>query len=190
MAKAKRASSGSKGRHVALLRGINVGGKHSVPMPALAKVFERAGCTAVETYIQSGNVVFGAPEGDLAELAAALPKSMEKAFGFSIPLVVRSAAEIAKVEAANPFLRAGADPSTLHVAFLRDVPTKAAVAALDPSRSPGDELAVVRADVFLRLPHGVARTKLTNAWLDSKLGTVSTVRNWRTVLTLVEMSRG
>lgn len=177
-------------RHLALLRGINVGGKRSVPMPALKKVFEKAGCTNVETYIQSGNVVFGAPVASLAKLAEVLPKQMESAFGFPMPVVLRSASELAKVPTANPFLRAGVAPESLHVAFLRDVPTKAAVATLDPARSPGDTFAVVRADVFLHLPNGVARTKLTNAWLDSKLATVSTVRNWRTVLTLVEMSRG
>lgn len=176
-------------RHVALLRGINVGGKRSVPMPALKSVFEKAGCTNVETYIQSGNVVFGAPVASLAKLADVLPKQMEKAFGFPMPVVLRSAADFAKVPTANPFLRAGAAPESLHVAFLRDAPTKAAVAALDPARSPGDRFAVVRADVFLELPNGVAKTKLSNAWLDSKLGTVSTVRNWRTVLTLVELSR-
>lgn len=176
-------------RHVALLRGINVGGKRSVPMPALKKLFEKAGCTDVDTYIQSGNVVFGAPVASLAKLAEVLPKQMEKAFGFPMPVVLRSAGDLAKVVSANPFLRPGVAPESLHVAFLRDVPTKAAVAALDPARSPGDSFAVVKGDVFLHLPNGVAKTKLSNAWLDSKLGTVSTVRNWRTVLTLVEMSR-
>jgi uncharacterized protein (DUF1697 family) len=72
--------------------------------------------------------------------------------------------------------------------FLADAPARAAVAGLDSRRSPPDEFAVVGREIYLRLPHGVARTKLTNAWFDSRLATTSTMRNWRTVLKLVELA--
>jgi uncharacterized protein (DUF1697 family) len=72
--------------------------------------------------------------------------------------------------------------------FLADVPTSIRASALDPERSPPDEFVVQGREVFLRLPNGVARSQLTNAYFDSKLGTVSTLRNWRTVLTLLELA--
>lgn len=175
-------------RHVGLLRGINVGGKHRVPMKELRALFERNGCADVETYIQSGNVVFRAPPAALAKLALSLPLAMEKTFGFPIPLVLRSADAMNRIVSANPFLAAGHPSDTLHVIFLRDLPDDLAARGLDPERSPGDEFTILGQDVFVRCPNGVAKTKLTNAWLDSKLKTISTGRNWRTVMTLLELA--
>ena len=170
--------------HVALLRGINVGGKNLVPMAALTEMFVKAGCEGVRTYIQSGNVVFAAAAGDAAKLPGLISKRIEKRLGLRVPVVLRTAAELRRVVNGNPF--AGSE-DVLHVAFLADEPTKAQVAALDPERSPGDSFLVRGREVYMHCPNGMARTKLTNAYFDSKLGTVSTARNWRTVLKLVEM---
>jgi uncharacterized protein (DUF1697 family) len=90
----------------------------------------------------------------------------------------------------NPFSTQGADPNTLHVAFLADVPRATSVAALDHGRSSPDEFVVRGREIFLRLPNGVARTRLTNAYFDAKLATISTMRNWRTVMKLVEWASG
>jgi uncharacterized protein (DUF1697 family) len=177
-------------RHVALLRGINVGGKHRVPMADLRALFEENGCRDVETFIQSGNVVFAATESALPKLARTLPMAMEKKFGFPIPLVLRTAKELAAVTKTNPYLaKSGPESNALHVVFLRDLPEKAAIAAMDPNRSPGDEFTILGRDVFVNCPKGVGQTKLTNAWFDSKLKTISTGRNWRTVLALLELSQ-
>ena len=88
---------------------------------------------------------------------------------------------------ANPFLETGAEPKTLHVAFLADQPSAAQVATLDPRRSPPDEFVARGCEIYLRLPSGVARTRLTNAYFDSKLATVATIRGLRTVETLLEL---
>jgi len=175
-------------RHVALLRGINVGGKNKLPMTTLANLFTVEGATDVTTFIQSGNVVFDAPKKLADTLAGRIERRIEKELSLRVPVVLRSAVEIAAVVARNPFLAAGHDPDALHVMFLAAQPTPAQARALDPSRSPGDELALVGRDLYLRLPNGVARTKLTNAYVDKALATVSTVRNWRTVLKLVELA--
>jgi uncharacterized protein (DUF1697 family) len=161
------------GKHIALLRGINVGGKNPLPMKKLVKMFEKAGCTDVKTYIQSGNVVFESKNPN--RIAAVL----------KMPVVLRTAEELARVVTKNPWPKS---VDILHVAFLADEPKKATVDALDPKRSPGDEWIVTGRDMYLRLPNGVGKTKITNAWLDAKLETTSTLRNWRTVLKLVEMS--
>jgi uncharacterized protein (DUF1697 family) len=174
-------------RHVALLRGINVGGKNMLPMKELAAMFAKAGCADVTTYIQSGNVVFCAEDKVVEGLGAGIAKQVEARFGIRVPVVLRAAVEIDAVLRANPFLKAGPSEETLHVCFLADRPGKDLVAGLDAGRSTPDAFAVVGREIYMQLVNGMARTKLTNAYFDSKLKTVSTMRNWRTVLKLAEM---
>jgi len=171
--------------YVALLRGINVGGKNKLPMKDLAALFAAVGCADVQTYIQSGNVLFRTPKAP-ATLRAAIERAVMGRFGFRVPVVLRTAGELRDVANKNPFLAAGAGIETLHVSFLAELPAASRVAVLDPNRSSPDEFAVRGRDVYLHLPHGVAKTKLTNAYFDATLGTVSTVRNWRTVLALLD----
>jgi uncharacterized protein (DUF1697 family) len=178
------------GLYVALLRGINVGGKNKLPMKDLSAMFALAGCADVKTYIQSGNVVCKASAAVAEKLPAFITAAIKKSVGHDIPIVLRTAEELASAAHKNPFLAAGAAPETLHVMFLKDEPTHAAVAALDAACSPGDEFIVRGKEIYLRLPNGVAKTKLSNAYFDRALGTTSTMRNWRTVLELVSMSEG
>ena len=172
--------------HIALLRGINVGGKNKLPMEGLRAIFKAQGCASVRTYIQSGNVVFENPEA--TNLAERISKAITERFGYSVPVVLRTAAEFNQAAANNPFLRRGADPKALHVGFLSTAPPSEAVQALDPNRSPPDEFVVLGREIYLHCPNGVARSKLTNAWFDSKLGVVSTMRNWNTVTKLLALA--
>jgi len=176
--------------HVALLRGVNVGGKRRLPMQDLAEMFRDAGCADVRTYIQSGNVVFAASATLARRVPAAVGAAIKRRFGFDPPIVMRTSAEFADVVRRNPFLKAGADPATLHVAFLRDRPSKAQIGALGPDMSPPDEFQVNEREIYLRCPNGVGRSKLTAAYFDTRLKTVSTARNWRTVLALLDMAGG
>jgi uncharacterized protein (DUF1697 family) len=174
------------GVHVALLRGINLG-KRRMPMKDLAAMFSDAGCRDVQVYIQSGNVVFAAGRPLAARIPRVIAAAIADRFGFDSPVVTRTAADMAKIVRANPFLSV-ADPDRLGVAFLADRPTAARVASLDAGRSPPDEFTVVGRDIYMHLPNGFARTKLTNAYFDARLATISTARNWRTVLKLLEMT--
>ena len=174
-------------KHVALLRGINVGGKNMLPMKELAAMFGKAGCGDVVTYIQSGNVVFRASDKVVTGLGGRIAKQVEAQFGIRVPVVLRSAAEIDAVIRRNPFLKTGASEEMLYVCFLADEPGKELVAGLDAGRSSPDVFDLVRREIYMQLVNGMARTKLTNAYFDSKLKTVSTMRNWRTVLKLAEM---
>jgi uncharacterized protein (DUF1697 family) len=176
---------------VALLRGINVGGKNRLPMKDLVALFERAGARNVQHYIQSGNVVFGAADGD--RIAESVRRGIEDLHCLKVPLVLRTAPEMRAVLRANPFLdgpNAEADPRLLHVAFLADKPAKERASLLDPQRSPPDAFVLNGRDLYLRLPNGAARSKLTNAYFDTTLQTTSTMRNWATVERLVEMTGG
>lgn len=173
--------------HVALLRGINVGGRNKLPMKTLAAMFTAAGAESVRTYIQSGNVLFDAPAKRAGQIAPAVVAAIRSQFGYETPVIIRTATELAAVIAGNPFLKSG-DEAALHVGFLEAAPTPAGVKLLDLDRSPGDSFRVIGREIFLHLPNGVARTKLTNAWFDSRLRTVSTIRNWRTILKLAELA--
>ena len=171
--------------YLALLRGINVGGKAKLPMKELSAIFTAAGATTVSTFIQSGNVIFEAAEP--AQVVAAVTAEIARVFGYPGRIVLRSVAELKAAYKANPFAKADAPLETLHVYFLADLPDPAAVKALDPDRSPGDSFVVRSREIYLHLPNGMARTKLTNAYFDAKLKTVSTARNWNTVGKLVAL---
>ncbi|MEJ2292973.1 MAG: DUF1697 domain-containing protein [Deinococcales bacterium] len=166
---------------VALLRGINVGGKRKVAMAELVALFEELGARETRTYLQSGNVVFRADAAVAGALPAAVERACESRFGFAVPALLRSAGELQAVLTGNPFHRPGADEKQLHVVFLTEEPEANAVAALDPNRSSPDAFAVRGREIYLRLPNGMARTRLTNDYFDRALATTSTVRNWRTV---------
>jgi uncharacterized protein (DUF1697 family) len=186
----RRAAEGRTFGWAAFLRGVNVGGRHKVPMRELAAFFAELGAREVRTYIQSGNVVFRAEEAVARELAAGFEPRAEVRFGFPVPVVVRSELELRAVLAGNPFLAAGAEEKALHVLFLASEPDPAAVAGLDPERSAPDAFAVRGREIYLHLPNGVARTRLTNAYFDRALGTTSTGRNWRTVGAVAAMIEG
>ncbi len=173
--------------YVALLRGLNVGGRNKLPMRELNAMFVGMGCDDVRTYIQSGNVVFRASQELADGLPALVSAEIAASRGFQIPVVLRTASEFNRIVRDNRFLTAGADPTKLHVGFLADTPDPAHVARLDPDRSPPDVFEVQGREVYLHFPAGVARSKLDNAYFDRTLHTVCTIRNWRTVCRLNEM---
>ncbi|MDP6580142.1 MAG: DUF1697 domain-containing protein [Vicinamibacterales bacterium] len=173
--------------HIALLRGINVGGRNRLSMADLVRLFEEAGAKRVRTYIQSGNVVFDALSARAGRLAATVSAAIAAQIGPEVPIVTRTAADLARIVDASPFARAGTDLKLLHVGFLAACPAATAIAALDPDRSPPDEFALRNRELYLRCPNGMARTKLTSAYFDATLKTVTTIRNWRTTLKLLEM---
>lgn len=175
---------------IALLRGINVGGKNRLPMADLRQIFEEAGCTDVRTYIQSGNVVYEAPSGVDLPIDRIIAGAIEERLGLRVPVVLVGAEQFAAVVAGNPYVAQGYDPKTLYVAFLAGRVDDERLAALDPDRSPPDTFVAFPRHIYLHMPNGVARTKLTSAYLDGTLGTISTARNWRTVSKLLEMTRG
>ncbi len=159
-------------------------------MDELRELFVAAGCRDVRTYIQSGNVIFRADPAVVALLPGVVTAHIAERFGYRIPVIVRTAAQLDDVMQHNPFVAEGADMDTLHVFFLADPPHPRNVADLDPDRSPPDAFVVRGQDIYLRLPHGMARTKLTNAYFDAKLATTSTGRNWRTATALLALMHG
>lgn len=174
--------------YIALLRGINVGGHHKVPMADLRDAVEAFGAEDVSTYIQSGNVIFRS-DVPAAELGAALTDLLTARFGFPIPVVIRTAAELAGVADTNPLAHLDVEEKFRHVVFLAEEPDNAAVAAFDVSVYAPDELVVRGRDIYLAYPNGSARSKLTADVIQRALGSTATARNWRTVRKLLELVR-
>ena len=170
-------------RFVALLRGVNVGGKNKLAMSELRTLVESLGYTDVRTFIQSGNVLFSTDE---TVVAPDLQRSIEARFGLAIAVVLRSAAELELVVGADPFPEA--ERARVHVGFMTARPPAEAVAALDHARFLPEEFIVSGRELYLHLPSGMARTKLP-AYLGRALGVPTTLRNWNTVTKLLELAR-
>lgn len=174
--------------HVALLRGINVGGRNKLRMHDLRALFEELGCGDVASYIQSGNVVFTLAAAKAKTLAGRVSERIREDFDLKVPVVLRKAAQVRAAFDADPFLARGSDENHLHISFLADRPTAARARALDPDRSPPDRFELVGRELYLCCPNGLARTKLTSDWIDRGLATVSTTRNRRTVAAILELA--
>lgn len=174
---------------VALLRGINVGGKNKIPMAELKSSVSTLGLEDVVTYIQSGNLVFRAPARDAPDLAARIEKAVAKDSGVSITVLLRTPSELEAIAGGNPFLSGKVDPSRLHVVFLSAPPTADAVDQLDPKRSAPDEFSVRGSEIYLHLPNGAGRSKLTIDYFEKRLGVRATARNWKTLTKLIELTQ-
>jgi uncharacterized protein (DUF1697 family) len=173
--------------YVALLRGINVGGKAMVPMAVLRETCASVGCDDVVTYIQSGNVVLRSPlRAD--KLQAALEAAIAARFGIEPAVMIRTAEELAAVVAGNPYT--GDDEKHLHVGFLHAAPDGATEQCLRAIDCDPEQVTVVGRELYLRLPNGMGRAALPVKMERCLRPTPVTVRNWRTVTKLVELSTG
>jgi uncharacterized protein (DUF1697 family) len=175
--------------YVAMLRGINVGGRKIVKMEKLRTSFEALGFRRVRTYVQSGNVIFETSRGNSTSLSKEIGKRILTDHGFSVPLVLRTSGEMKQIVRDNPFLKErGIDDSKLHVTFLSALPAKAALGKLDSLNGNPDQFRIKDHEVYLYCSNGYGRTKLSNSAFEKLLSVDATTRNWKTVNTLVKIS--
>jgi len=174
-----------------MIRGINVSGQKSIKMADLREECAATDMANVRTYIQSGNLVFNSALRSSGKVAGVIEGLIKKRFGHSVAVLVRTVPELDTVARSNPHLKkTGVDPRHLYVTFLNDKPSKQATAELREFKSGRDELQVVEREVFGWFPDGYGRSKLNNNFIEKTLKTPATTRNWRTVLTLLDMAHG
>ncbi|HEV2119280.1 MAG TPA: DUF1697 domain-containing protein [Candidatus Bathyarchaeia archaeon] len=175
--------------YVALLRGINVGGQKIVDMEKLRSSFEALGYRHVRSYLQSGNVIFEAAKTSADDLSKIIRKKILSDVGFPVSVIVRTANELKKIAAHNPFLsEKSVDHSKLHVTFSAELPAEGAVGKLDSLGAFPDRFLVKGREIYLYCPNGYGRTKLSNNAIEKVLSVKATTRNWNTVGALVTIS--
>jgi uncharacterized protein (DUF1697 family) len=173
--------------YVAMLRGVNVGG-NSLKMEWLRQACEGMGWQDVRTYVQSGNIVFSSRVSAL-KLAQQLKATIDAQTRLPVTVVLRSASEMAKIVAGNPFLKQkGLDVTKLHVTFLAEAPSKPALDKFDALAGTRDEYRLAKQEIYLHCPINYGETKLSNTAIEKVLSVGATTRNWKTVTTLQEMA--
>lgn len=170
-----------------MFRGINVGGKNKLPMAELKDTLGKLGLTGVQTYIQSGNVVFDAPDTDAAGLAEKIGLAVQRSHGFRPQVLVLSHDQLRRAIQENPFSGGLDDGSPVHLFFLSGEPPAPDIAKMNALKTPTEEWKLAGEVFYLQAPDGFGRSKLA-ASAERLLGVPATARNWRSVSKIQELA--
>lgn len=178
-------------KRIAILRGINVGGKRKILMEDLKLLFSELGFKSVSTYIQSGNVLFDSDEKQTdTEIAKLIKQAILGQYKFEVPVIVRTHNELELAVKSNPFYQTnGTDLNQLHLTFLKEMPAQENLVKVESTNFEPDKFRIIGKDVFVFCKGKYHQTKLNNNFFENKLKTSATTRNWKTVLKLVELSK-
>jgi uncharacterized protein (DUF1697 family) len=175
-------------KQIVLLRGVNVGGRNKLAMPALRDALQAAGMENVLTYVQSGNVVLDSNVKPDA-LARACEDVIADGFGMDVGVVVRTRVELAKIVERNPLGDVAEQDKLYQVTFCSKQPAKAALAKVAERAVEGERLLAHGREIYAWFPHGVGRSKLAAQLGKQDLGVLATARNWTTVNKLLALAR-
>jgi len=172
--------------YIALLRGINVGGHKKVPMAELRALLTKSGLEDVQTYIQSGNVIFQSSEADKGKLEISIHNSIKHHFDFDVPVLVRSKEEIETILDACPF------PEEKKIAsyfiMLSEAPEKNLIEEISKEILKGEEFIITKNCIYIFYALGAGKAKLGVNWFEKKLKVKATARNYRTMVKLLSLS--
>jgi len=165
-----------------------VGGK-TVKMASLRALYESLGLQDVESYIQSGNVLFNAEEKNVDKLRMRIEGEIQKKFGLTVSVIMRKPEEIRKILDSNPFLKKYPDETKkMYVTLLERKPSEELIVNLAPSKTTEDKFKILNREVYIFCLNGYGRTVLTNDFFEKKLKLKATTRNWRTLNKLYDLS--
>ncbi len=170
---------------IALIRGINVGGHNQMPMTTLTKALEKAGCSSVRTYIQSGNVVFDSKSKSKSSVSKKIGDTIESEFEFRPELLLLTVDQLQSAIANNPFPQAISEPKSLHFYFLAAPPNSPDLAGLMKAATT-ERYELIDSVFYLHTPDGLGKSKLAGL-VERKLGVSATARNYSTVQKLSAM---
>ncbi|HRI26858.1 MAG TPA: DUF1697 domain-containing protein [Chitinophagales bacterium] len=171
--------------YLALLRGINVSGQKMIKMPALAAMFTQLGFTDVATYIQSGNVLFNSHVPDTNAINNSIKSAILDRFGFDVEIITLTSHLLAQAIAQNPFIKSGnTNTEKMYLTFLKETPNPDLAEKLLQTNYLPEEIQIINRWVYFYSPESYGRAKLNNNFIESKLKTAATTRNWKTILTL------
>jgi len=177
-------------KYISLLRGINVSGQKKIKMADLKSLYEDLGYHSVITYIQSGNVIFETGEKDKASIQMKIESAIKTSFKFEVPVILRTTNELKKIIKQNPFevKDLSADGSKVLVSLLSGKPEKPKVIEIKKFAADAESLESKGMEIYLHCPNGYGKSKLSNAFVETKLGLSATTRNWKTIIKLSELS--
>ncbi|WP_117881731.1 DUF1697 domain-containing protein [Aureibaculum luteum] len=174
-------------KHIAILRGINVGGKRKILMADLKELLNKNSFKNCTTYIQSGNVIF-LTDKPVIEIEQKIKQIIFEKYGFDVPVLVRTANEIENIFHNNPFLLKQTDINKLYVAFLAEIPSDENLEKLTAIHFDNANYEINGKHVFMQYNTKSSDSKLTNNLIENKLKVTATSRNWKTVTKLFELS--
>ncbi len=172
--------------YISILRGINVSGQKSIKMIDLKVLYESLRFKNVQTYIQSGNVVFKTEETDRQKIISNIEDAIRKEYGFDVPIQIRNKEELKKIIDNFPF-EGGRELNRLLVTFLAETVVHIPMNEIEKLKAKDDEIIFVGKEVYLYVPGGYGKSKLDNNTLERKLKVKATTRNWKTINKLYEM---
>lgn len=176
--------------YISLLRGINVSGSKMIKMDQLKKLYQDLQFTDIQTYIQSGNVIFSSSEQDIKFLESQISEAIRTQFGFEVPVLVLPKEKLMEIINNNPFLKndSDIDVSGLYVTLLQDIPSGAATEIMMATDFSPEKIAIHNQMIYLFLPRGYGNTKLNNNFFESRLKISATTRNWKTLKALASLA--
>jgi len=176
-------------KYISILRGINVSGKNIIKMDELRKLFELLGFTDIQTYIQSGNVLFNSRSSNKTKMISQIKDSINKKSGYDVKVLIKTKDEIEKVINQNPFLKFdNVDIKKLYVTFLERIPEKEFIDSLIPNKKTNDVYKIIGTEIYLYCPGGYGKTIFSNNYIEKKLRLKATTRNWKTVNKLLQLA--
>lgn len=177
-------------KYISILRGINVSGQKRIKMSDLKLLYEELGFNNVVTYIQSGNVVFDASGDNKSSIKTLIEDAIEKQYKFHVPVQIRTNMEFENIINNNPFdsVDLAEDGTKVLITFLGDIPDKVKISNIMAYVVLPEMLVVKGTEVYLYCPNGYGKSKLSNTFLENKLGVVATTRNWKSVNKIYELS--
>ncbi|MCF7804521.1 MAG: DUF1697 domain-containing protein [Candidatus Marinimicrobia bacterium] len=173
--------------YIALFRGINVGGRHRIKMADLRSLLEDLGLEDVNSYIQSGNVVFRSKKVDTSELSEQISAAIAENYDFKPNVFILEKKKFIRAMEANPFPDAESDDRRLHLTFLEAEPENPDMDGLREVKKESEEYELKGQKFYLYAPEGIGRSKLANK-AEKLLGVSTTSRNWRTMGKIREMA--
>jgi len=175
--------------YISMLRGINVGGHKKIKMDTLKQLYVELGYTNVQTYIQSGNVIFQTQDIDAVNLAKSIAKKILEVSGLEVPVLVLKLDEMKRIIKNSPFLfDSSKNPTSFYVTFLSETPDTISLKKIKSTDFGTDHFELLDKAIYVYCPTGYGTTKLTNTFFENKLKVTATSRNWKTVNELVRLA--
>ncbi len=167
--------------YISILRGINVGGKNVIKMDALKQICASLNFKNVQTYIQSGNIIFQAKINDTSKISNLISTTIKRVFELQVPVITVTVKELQAIITLNPFVKNKViDTAFLHITFLANQPLEENIPSLKNVVLKQDKFEIINKAIYLYCPDSYSNSKLTNNFFETKLAITATTRNWKT----------